>query len=75
MVDKILQAEVDEDESTDTHLGNNTCHLPDKRLEHLFHLRKVLVLLLLALPQTAEEVEEVAWNPEITDYIFRPERE
>lgn len=76
IVDKLLQAEDDEDESTDNHQrGNDTCRLPEKRLAHLFYLRTILVLLLQALPQTVEEVEEAAWNPEITDYIFRPERE
>lgn len=75
IVDKLLQAEDDEDESTDNHQrGNDTCRLPEKRLAHLFYLRTILVLLLQALPQTVEEVEEAAWNPEITDYIFRPER-
>lgn len=76
MVDKLLQAEDEEDESIDNHhRGNDTCRLPEKRLARLFYLRTILVRLLQALPQTTQEVEEAAWNPEITDYIFRPERE
>ena len=75
LVDKILQTEYDDYEPSTSHGNTTTCSLPEKRLAHLFHQQTLLLLLLQALPQSLEEVEEAMWNPEITDYIFRPESE
>ncbi|XP_045102211.1 rho family-interacting cell polarization regulator 1-like [Portunus trituberculatus] len=79
IVDKVLQVnyeEHDENSTTfDTNSTNtNACYLPEKRLAPLFHQQTLLLLLLKTLPQSLEEVEEATWNPEITDYIFRPEK-
>lgn len=76
IVDKVLQTDYEEydDNSTVSNTNTTACHLPEKRLAPLFHQQTLLLLLLQTIPQSLEEVEEAIWNPEITDYIFRPEK-
>lgn len=75
IVDKVLQADYETSTTSNTNTTNtDACHLLEKRLAPLFHQQTLLLLLLQALPQSLEEVEEAIWIPEITDYIFRPER-
>lgn len=74
IVDKVSQAEYDEYKPTALHVNSSTCYLPEKRISHLYSRQTLLLLLLQALPQSLEEIEEAARNPEITDYIFRPEK-
>ncbi|KAG0730593.1 Retrovirus-related Pol polyprotein from type-2 retrotransposable element R2DM [Chionoecetes opilio] len=73
LVDKILQTDY-EDIPAALHENTSACHLPESRLSLLLHKQTLLFLLLQALPQSLKEVEDAAHDPEITDYIFRPEK-
>ncbi|XP_064085067.1 mucin-5AC-like [Macrobrachium nipponense] len=66
MVDVILQSDVR------TPPGSAECPLAYQKVV-LLNLQRMLGLLLLSLPQSLKEVEEVLWDPDLENYLFRPQ--
>ncbi|XP_068227284.1 mucin-3A-like [Palaemon carinicauda] len=66
MVDIILQSEVR------TPPESSECP-NDYQKVVLLNLQRMLGLLLLTLPQSLKEVEEIIWNPDLENYLFRPQ--
>ncbi|XP_066942211.1 mucin-17-like [Macrobrachium rosenbergii] len=66
MVDVILQSDVR------TPPGSAECPLEYQKVV-LLNLQRMLGLLLLSLPQSLKEVEEIIWDPDLENYLFRPQ--